>query len=74
MRRFRRVALEKFVFRFDAYVDNNWNVELGNAPVARKVDLSYMSADLSAELLYEKLEAQEKPEFLNLKSELRKTP
>ena len=42
---------------FDAYVDNNWNVELGDAPVARKVDLSYMSSDLSAELLYAKLEA-----------------
>ncbi len=48
---------------FDAYVDNNWNVELGDARVARKVDLSYMSSDLSAELLYAKLEAQEKPEF-----------
>ena len=48
---------------FDAYVDSNWNVDLGGAPAARKIDLSYMTADLSAELLYVKLEEQEKPEY-----------
>ena len=48
---------------FDAYVDSNWNVDLGGAPAARKIDLSYMTADLSAELLYAKLEEQEKPEY-----------
>lgn len=48
---------------FDAYVDSNWNVDLGDAPAARKVDLSYMTSDLSAELLYAKLEEQEKPEY-----------
>ena len=48
---------------FDAYVDSNWNVDLGGAPAARKVDLSFMTSDLSAELLYAKLEEQEKPEY-----------
>ncbi len=48
---------------FDAYVDNDWNIVLGDAPAARKVDLSNIASDLSAELLYAKLEAQEKPEF-----------
>lgn len=48
---------------FDAYVDNNWNVDLGDAPVTRKVDLSSFASDISAELLYAKLEEQEKPEY-----------
>jgi len=48
---------------FDAYVDNDWNVALGDAPAVRKVDLSNITSDLSAELLYAKLEEQEKPEF-----------
>jgi len=48
---------------FDAYVDSNWNVDLGNASAVPKVDLSSIASNLSAELLYEKLEEQEKPEY-----------
>lgn len=48
---------------FDAYVDNDWNVEIGGDSPTRKIDLSYLGADLSAELLYAKLEEQEKPKY-----------
>jgi len=48
---------------FDAYIDNDWNVDIGDAPPARKVDLSYIDADISAELLYEKFEEQENPAY-----------
>jgi len=48
---------------FDAYIDNDWNVDVGDSPPTRKVDLSYIDADISAELLYEKFEDQEKPEY-----------
>jgi len=48
---------------FDAYIDRSWDVELGESPATRKVNLSFLSADISAELLYEKLEAQESPKY-----------
>ena len=48
---------------FDAYVANNWNVDIGDSPATQKVDLTFMDSELSAELLYAKLEEQEKPEF-----------
>jgi hypothetical protein len=48
---------------FDAYIDNNWQIELGETPQVRKVNLSYMGADIEAELLYEKFEEQEKPKY-----------
>jgi len=48
---------------FDAYVANNWNVDIGESPGTRKIDLSFIDADLSAELLYAKLEEQEKPVY-----------
>jgi hypothetical protein len=52
---------------FDAYVDNSWNIEVGGSSDGsssmRTVDLSYWDTDISAELLYEKLDAQEKPKY-----------
>ncbi|MDH4018318.1 MAG: hypothetical protein OEU84_01845 [Xanthomonadales bacterium] len=48
---------------FDAYIDNDWSIDVGDSPPSRKVDLSFIDADLSAELLYEKFEEQEKPEY-----------
>ena len=48
---------------FDAYIENNWQIELGETPPARKVDLSYLDQDIEAELLYEKFEEQEKPKY-----------
>lgn len=48
---------------FDAYVDQSWQIDIGDTSGARKIDLSYMGADISAELLYEKFEAQEKPKY-----------
>ena len=38
-------------------------VDVGDSPPARKVDLSYIDADISAELLYEKFEEQENPAY-----------
>jgi hypothetical protein len=48
---------------FDAYIDKSWQIELGSSTPTRKIDLSYMDADISAELLYEKFEEQEKPKY-----------
>ena len=48
---------------FDANVDNNWQVEVGASAGTRKINLSYMDSEISAELLYEKFEGQEKPKY-----------
>jgi hypothetical protein len=48
---------------FDAYIEKNWQIELGSSTPTRKINLSYMDADISAELLYEKFEEQEKPKY-----------
>jgi len=48
---------------FDASVDRSWDVEVAGATSKRKIDLSYLDADISAELLYEKFEQQEKPKY-----------
>ena len=48
---------------FDSYINGSWNVEMGDKASAKKVDLSYMGADISAALLYEKFEETEKPKY-----------
>jgi hypothetical protein len=48
---------------FDAYIDRNWQIDTGESVQTRKVDLSYMGAEISAELLYEKFEEVEKPKY-----------
>lgn len=48
---------------FDAYIDKSWDIEVGELPKTRKVNLSYLNADISAELLYEKFEEVEKPKY-----------
>jgi hypothetical protein len=48
---------------FDAYVDNSWNIAVGGSSSVRTVNLSYWETDISAELLYEELDAQEKPKY-----------
>jgi len=48
---------------FDAYVERNWHIDVGNTPGARTVDLSFLGAEIEAELLYDKLEEQEKPKY-----------
>jgi hypothetical protein len=48
---------------FDAYVDNSWDVAVGGSSEVRTVNLSYLDTDISAELLYEKLDAEEKPKY-----------
>ena len=48
---------------FDANVDNNWQVEVGASTGTRKINLSYMDSEISAELLYEKFEEEEKPKY-----------
>lgn len=53
---------------FDAYVDRSWQIDVGDDPANRVIDLSAYSLDvISAQLLYESLAEQEKPkdfEFL----------
>jgi hypothetical protein len=53
--------------KFDAYIDKNWNIEVAGSTDSRKVDLSYLDTDISAELLYEKFEQEEKPEYFEFK-------
>jgi hypothetical protein len=48
---------------FDAYIDRNWQIDTGESAQTRKVDLSYIGAEVSAELLYEKFEEAEKPKY-----------
>jgi len=48
---------------FDATIANSLNVDIGESQAPRKVDLTFVDADLSAELLYTKLEEQEKPKY-----------
>lgn len=48
---------------FDANVDRSWQVEVAGAADTRKIDLSYLDSDISAELLYEKFTEQEKPKY-----------
>lgn len=53
---------------FDVYVDRSWQIDVGDDPANRVVDLTTFSLDtISAKLLYERLAEQEKPkdfEFL----------
>ena len=48
---------------FDANVDRNWQIDVGGSAGTQKINLSYMGSDISAELLYEKFEGQEKPKY-----------
>lgn len=48
---------------FDAYIDRSWQIEIVDSNSVRKLDLSNMGADISAELLYDKFEAEEKPKY-----------
>ncbi len=53
---------------FDSYIDRSWQISVEDAPKNRVVDLTALSLDeISAELLYDKLQEEEKPkhfEFL----------
>ncbi|MHC5173703.1 MAG: hypothetical protein ACYSPJ_08165 [Planctomycetota bacterium] len=48
---------------FDAYIDRSWQIEVADSNSVRKLNLSYMDSEISAELLYEKFEEQEKPKY-----------
>ena len=48
---------------FDANVDRNWQIDVGDSAGTQRINLSYMGSDISAELLYEKFEGQEKPKY-----------
>jgi len=48
---------------FDAYIDRSWQIEVADSNSVRKLNLSNMGADISAELLYEKFEEEEKPKY-----------
>ncbi len=48
---------------FDAYIDRSWHIDVGDTASARVVNLSFLGSDIEAELLYDKLEEQEKPKY-----------
>ena len=48
---------------FDANVDRNWDIDVGAAARIQTIDLSYFASDIDAELLYDKLESEEKPKY-----------
>jgi len=48
---------------FDAYIDRSWQIDVGDTASARVVNLSFLGSDIEAELLYDKLEEQEKPKY-----------
>jgi hypothetical protein len=48
---------------FDANVDRNWDIDVGAAASVQTIDLSYLGSDIEAELLYDKLESEEKPKY-----------
>ena len=48
---------------FDANVDRNWDIDVGAAASVQTIDLSYFGSDIEAELLYDKLESEEKPKY-----------
>lgn len=48
---------------FDADVDGNWNIDVGGAASIQTIDLSHFGSDIEAELLYDKLESEEKPKY-----------
>lgn len=50
---------------FDAYVDRSWQVNVGDQAAVGTVDLTFMGSEIQAELLYDKLEAQEKPKYFD---------
>ncbi|MBT8071986.1 MAG: hypothetical protein HKP21_01915 [Xanthomonadales bacterium] len=48
---------------FDAYIDKSWQIKVPDSSSVRKLNLSNFGADISAELLYEKFESEEKPKY-----------
>jgi len=49
---------------FDAYVDRSWQIAVEDAPKNTVIDLtSFSDNEIDVELLYEKLEEQEKPKY-----------
>ncbi len=48
---------------FDAYVDRSWQIDVGDTSSARTVNLSFLGSEIEAELLYDKLDEQEKPKY-----------
>lgn len=48
---------------FDAYVDRSSHIDVGDTSIARTVNLSFLGSEIDAELLYDKLEEQEKPKY-----------
>ncbi len=48
---------------FDACIDRSWQIEVADSNSVRELNLSNMGADISAEFLYDKFEAEEKPKL-----------
>jgi hypothetical protein len=48
---------------FDAYIDRSWQIDIPDTGSVRKLNLTNLGADISAELLYEKFENEEKPKY-----------
>jgi hypothetical protein len=52
---------------FDAYVEKDWTIATAGTPRVKTIDLSYLESDIKAELLYDKLAAQEKPKYFEFR-------
>jgi hypothetical protein len=50
---------------FDSYIDRSWHIEVADSSSTRKINLSNLGGDISAELLYERFEEQEKPKYFD---------
>ncbi len=48
---------------FDAYVDRSWQIDVGDTSAARIINLSFLDSEIEAELLYDRLDEQEKPKY-----------
>ena len=48
---------------FDSYIDRSWQIEVADSSSVRKINLTNFGAEISAELLYDRFEEQEKPKY-----------
>lgn len=48
---------------FDSYIDRSWHIEVADLSRVRKINLTNFGGEISAELLYDRFEEQEKPKY-----------
>lgn len=48
---------------FDSYIDRSWHIDVADSASTRKINLTNFGGEISAELMYDRFEAQEKPKY-----------